>query len=176
MTLKSKVRVATHAMAEALAAADPNGDDGDILKTLKNEHNEVKALLAELADAQGTAARRNLVKRIRKALVPHTKAEQKVVYDPVIALRSKEAQEDGYEGYLEHELASSALTRLVSIRNATSPEHHATGKVLKELVEHHIREEESALWSDVKSNFSDEQRAEMNTDFLAAKRRVRVAA
>lgn len=175
MTLKSKARSATQIMTDALAAADPNTADIDILKTLKEEHNEVKELLADLKDTTGAAQRKALVKRIRNALVPHTKAEQKVVYDAILALRQRDVQTDGYEGYLEHELASSALQRLASIRDAASPEHHATGKVLMELVEHHIREEESNVWDDVKDHFSAQQRAQMNTAFLAAKRRVRLS-
>ena len=56
--------------------------------------------------------------------------------------------------------------------------HHwevgAGAKVLKELVEHHVEEEEKAIWSDVQDNFSDEQRVEMNRKFLAAKKRVKL--
>jgi len=48
--------------------------------------------------------------------------------------------------------------------------------VLRELVTHHISEEESALWGDVKSHFSQQQRERMNRAYLAAKRRVRVPA
>jgi len=47
-------------------------------------------------------------------------------------------------------------------------------KVLKELVEHHIDEEERNVWADVKKNFSDEDRKKMNVTFLAAKGRVKV--
>jgi hypothetical protein len=107
-------------------------------------------------------------------LVPHTKAEEKVVYDAVIALRDKDAQMDGHEGYLEHEWAAKTLQRLEAISNAASPEHKAAGKVLKELVEHHIAEEERNVWADVKDHFSDDDRKEMNAMFLAAKRRVKV--
>jgi hemerythrin superfamily protein len=114
------------------------------------------------------------VQQIKAALVPHTKAEERVVYDAVLALRDKEARIDGHEGYLEHEWASKTLVRLESIENATSPEHHATGKVLKDLVEHHIEEEESAVWRDVKENFSPDQRQQMNRAFEAAKAKVRI--
>jgi hemerythrin superfamily protein len=176
MTLKSRTRAVTDLMAEAISSVDPSGLSEDVLKTLKEEHNEVKGLLSELSDATGAAKRKELVKRIRKALVPHTQAEQKIVYDAVLALRDKEARVDGYEGYLEHELAASALKRLGSISNSTSPQHHATAKVLRELVTHHIREEESALWGDVKSHFSMQQRERMNRAYLAAKRRVRISA
>jgi hypothetical protein len=174
MSLKSRARTMTEMVSEAISSVDPSARDEDVLKTLKAEHTEVKGLLGELAEATGAARRRALVKSIRKALVPHTVAEQKVVYDAVLALRDREARVDGYEGYLEHELASSALKRLGSISDCTSPEHHATAKVLRELVTHHIREEESALWGDVKSHFSQQQRETMNRDYLAAKRRVRV--
>jgi hypothetical protein len=76
--------------------------------------------------------------------------------------------------YLEHELAAKTLHRLESIANATSPEHEAAGKVLKELVDHHIDEEERNVWKDVKGNFSDDERITMNTAFLAAKQRVKL--
>jgi hemerythrin superfamily protein len=175
MSLKSRARTVTDLMAEAISSVDPSGLNEDVLKTLKEEHNEVKELLSDLSESTGTAKRKELVKRIAKALVPHTKAEQTVVYDAVLALRNREAKIDGYEGYLEHELAASALKRLRAIANAASPEHHATAKVLQELVTHHIREEESALWGDVKSHFSMKQRERMNHSYLAAKRRVRVA-
>jgi hemerythrin superfamily protein len=163
-------------MADAISSVDPSGLSEDVLMTLKEEHNEVKGLLSDLAEASAAAKRKELVKRIRSALVPHTKAEQKVVYDAVLALRDREARVDGYEGYLEHELAASALKRLHSIADSTSPEHYATAKVLTELVTHHIREEESALWGDVKSHFSQQQRERMNRAYLAAKRRVRLSA
>ena len=168
MSIKSKFKKATNAVVKALTPE--NGvESTDILDTLKKEHDEVKSLLSDLQDAQTAAQRRSLVKSIKLALVPHTKAEEKVVYDAVIALRDKDAQIDGQEGYLEHELAAKTLQRLESIANATSPEHKAAGKVLKELVEHHISEEERNVWKDVKANFSDDERLTMNVKFEAAK-------
>ena len=47
---------------------------------------------------------------------------EKVVYDAVIALRDKDAQMDGHEGYCR-EWASKTLQRLEGIANAASPEH-----------------------------------------------------
>src|ERR1700684_18249 len=174
MRVKTVVRQAARAISNTFSSSDSDVASTDILDTLKKEHDEVKGLLKDLGDAQTPVQRRNLVQRIKVALVPHTKAEEKVVYDAVIALRDKEAQTDGQEGYLEHELAAKTLQRLESIVNATSPEHKAAGKVLKELVEHHIDEEERNVWKDVKGNFSDDERVRMNTAFKAAKQRVKV--
>jgi hemerythrin-like domain-containing protein len=97
-----------------------------------------------------------------------------VIDDAVLGLRGKDAQTDGHEGYLEHEWASKTLQRLDSITNTSSREHKAAGKVLKELVEHHISEEERNIWSDVNKNFSDEERRRMNLEFEAAKSRVKI--
>jgi hemerythrin superfamily protein len=174
MSLKSSVKKTTSAVVKALSPEPASAADTDILDTLKKEHDEVKALLSDLEDAATPGERRALVRKIKLALVPHTKAEEKVLYDAVLGLRDKDAQTDGHEGYLEHEWASKTLQRLDAISNAGSPEHKATGKVLKELVEHHISEEERNIWSDVKENFSDEERTRMNLEFEAAKRRVKI--
>jgi len=174
MKVKTVVKQAARAITGTFSSTNESVDSADILDTLKKEHDEVKGLLEDLSDAETAAQRRTLVQRIKGALVPHTKAEEKVVYDAVIALRDKSAQMDGYEGYLEHEWAAKTLQRLESIANAASPEHKAAGKVLKELVEHHIDEEERNVWKDVKKHFSDEDRHQMNVRFLAAKRRVKV--
>jgi hypothetical protein len=174
MKVKTVLRQAGRAIGDTFSSDDGGAHSVDILDTLKKEHDEVKDLLEALGDAETAAQRRNLVLKIKAALVPHTKAEEKVVYDAVIALRDKEAQMDGHEGYLEHACAAKILQRLEAITNAASPEHKAAGKVLKELVEHHIEEEESNVWSDVKKNFSDDDRKRMNVQFQAAKRKVKI--
>jgi iron-sulfur cluster repair protein YtfE (RIC family) len=174
MKLKTVAKDAARAIHNTFSPSDTEVESTDILDTLKKEHDEVKELLENLSEAETPAQRRTLVQRIKAALVPHTKAEEKVVYDAVIALRDKDAQTDGHEGYLEHEWAAKTLQRLEAITNAASPEHRAAGKVLKELVEHHIEEEERNVWKDVKEHFSDEDRKTMNATFLAAKRRVKV--
>lgn len=174
MSVKSKVRNATRALVRAVTPEPDNATEVDILDTLKKEHDEVKALLSDLQEASTAAQRRRLVQKIKVALIPHTKAEEKVVYDAVIALRDKDAQVDGHEGYLEHEWAAKTLQRLEAIENASSPEHKAAAKVLKELVEHHIREEENNVWDDVAEHFSDDDRRAMNVAFVRARSRVRV--
>jgi hemerythrin superfamily protein len=173
MTVREVMKQAARAIGNTFSSSDADVESTDIHDTLKKEHDEVKDLLENLADAETPAQRRTLVQKIKAALVPHTKAEEKVVYDAVIALRDKDAQMDGYEGYLEHQWAGKTLQRLEAIANAASPEHKAAGKVLKELVEHHIDEEERNVWKDVKDHFSDEDRKKMNVTFLAAKRRVK---
>ena len=40
--------------------------------------------------------------------------------------------------------------------------------MLKELIDHHVQEEERNIWAQVKENFSTEQREQMNRDYKAA--------
>ena len=94
----------------------------------------------------------------------------------MLKLKGKKEKQDGNEGEMEHALASQMLVKLTKISNATSPEFSAAAKVLKELVEHHVEEEERNIWSDVKANFSQEDRYAMNVAFEAAKKKVKIPA
>lgn len=170
MSVRSSIEQAAKTV---MGAISPGESQADILDTLQMEHDEVQELLQQLAGSDNGREQKSLVAKIKQALIPHTKAEEKVVYDAVLALKGKDAKIDGNEGYLEHSLASETLKKLDKL-TANTPEFKAAAKVLKELVNHHVQEEERNIWAQVKENFSAEQREQMNRDFLAAKKRVKV--
>ena len=171
MTVRSSIEQAAKSVFGGLASnTEPSGD---ILDTLQEEHDEVQDLLKKLTQSDDAREQKGLVTRIKQALIPHTKAEEKVVYDPVSALKGEKPKIDSAEGYTEHALASATLNQLGTLA-ANTPEFKASAKVLKELVDHHVEEEERNIWAEVKENFSTEQRAQMNRDFLAAKKTVKV--
>jgi iron-sulfur cluster repair protein YtfE (RIC family) len=163
-------------LKNAMAGTEPEQADADILDTLKQEHRDVAEMLERLVESTGGAERRNLLTSIKNALVPHLRAEEKVVYDAVLALRGREQKTHGEEGYMEHALGDKMLAQLGKMKETTTPEFTAGAKVLKELVEHHVEEEEKNIWADVEGNFSDAERITMNKKFLAAKKRVKVPA
>jgi hemerythrin-like domain-containing protein len=175
MDLLQTIKKTGRSVGHAIVGAEGSPEDGDILDTLKKEHDEVGQLLKQLVESESASERRGLVKKIKTALIPHIKAEQKVVYDAVLALKDRDAKTDGEEGYIEHKLAAETLSLLGKISNTMSPEFSAAAKVLKELIEHHVEEEERNIWTDVKESFSDSQRLAMNRKFEAAKKRVRTA-
>jgi hemerythrin superfamily protein len=175
MDVKANLKNAADKVADMLALGTAKAPgEMDILDKLKQEHDEVKELLSDIVGSDSAPERRALLKKIKAALVPHTKAEEKIVYDAVIAAKGVKNRVDGAEGYLEHELATKALLKLNKIGKVTSPEFTATAKVLKELVNHHVQEEERNIWSDVRENFDSEARIEMNRRFEAAKKKVRI--
>ena len=171
MSVKSSIEQATKSVMGALM---PGEAQADILDTLQAEHDEVQDLLKKLTKSDNAREQKSLVTQIKQALVPHTMAEEEVVYNPVSALSEEKAKIDGAEGFTEHALASATLKQLDTLTPNT-PEFKASAKVLKELIDHHVQEEERNIWAEVKENFSAEQRAQMNRDFLAAKKRVKVA-
>jgi hemerythrin superfamily protein len=173
MSLTGTIRTTTRKARNAMTPAIYAEGDMDILTKLKKEHREVQLLLDQLVDSASAAERKSLLRQIKTALVPHSRAEEKVVYDAVRALKDRNARQDGEEGYLEHSLADRMLATLGKAA-PSSVEFAAAAKVLRELLTHHIREEESNIWSDVKDNFSDEEREQMNRDFEAAKKRVKI--
>jgi len=67
------------------------------------------------------------------------------------------------------------LNDLGRLRSPLSPEFSATAKVLKELIAHHVREEESDLWSDAREHFESEERKAMNRLYLSEKKKVRIS-
>ena len=173
MSLTGAIRTTSRKVGNALTPATYAEGDMDILTKLKKEHREVQLLLDQLVGSESAAERKSLLKKIKTALVPHSRAEEKVVYNAILALKDKDAQQDGEEGYLEHSLADRMLATLGKA-TASSIEFAAAAKVLRELLNHHIREEESNIWSDVKDNFSEEERYAMNRKFEAAKKKVNI--
>jgi hemerythrin superfamily protein len=89
MSVRTTVKEATSAVKKALRPGEDADLQTDILATLKKEHDEVKGLLSKLQKSESASERKNLVQQIKAALVPHTKAEERVVYDAVLALRDK---------------------------------------------------------------------------------------
>jgi hemerythrin superfamily protein len=172
MTVRTTIEQAAKSVMGTLSPKTEG--ETDVLDTLHIEHDEVQDLLKNLVDSDNAREQKQLVQKIKRALVPHSKAEEKVVYDAVLALRGKDAKIDGNEGYIEHGLADSTLKKLDKL-TANTPEFQAAAKVLKELIDHHVQEEERNIWAQVKENISDEQREKMNRDFLAAKKKVKVA-
>jgi len=170
MTIRTSIAQATRSVMGTL---NPQESENDILSTLQAEHDEVQEMLEKLNGSDNAREQKQLVARIKAALVPHNRAEEKVVYDAVLALKGREARVDGHEGYIEHNLGGMTLKKLEKL-TANTPEFKAAAKVLKELVDHHVEEEERNIWSLVRRNFSAEDRAAMNRDFLAAKKKVRV--
>jgi hemerythrin superfamily protein len=173
MGIKTALKKATRKVEKAITGEEP---EVDILDTLAEEHEVVAALLEELVDGKSSAQRASTLKQIKKNLVPHARAEEAVLYSAILRVKDKPTKTDGEEGFVEHGLIDVLLKNLSGMRDKMSPRFGATAKVLKEIVTHHVREEESDVWSDAKENFPTEQRQKMNRTYVAKKKLVKIPA
>jgi hemerythrin superfamily protein len=137
MSVKSSIEQATKAVMGALI---PGEGEPDILDTLQTEHDEVQDLLDRLTKSETAREQKSLLNQVKQALIPHAKAEEEVVYTPIAALTGEKPKIDGAEGFTEHALATATLMQLDKLTPNT-PEFKASAKVLKELIEHNVREE-----------------------------------
>ena len=112
---------------------------------LKEDHKKVKGILGSLEETKESAPKKRdaLFQKLKEELVPHMKAEESTFYQPLLA--KKEAREDALEGVEEHHVSEMVLKELEKTPKGED-QWGAKMSVFKELVEHHIQDEESKVF------------------------------
>jgi hypothetical protein len=117
-------------------ATDTQPQDG--LQLLASDHRKVEGLFAAFEKASGTSAKEKLARQICTELKIHAQIEEEIYYP---AIRGKVEDADLDEAYVEHDSAKLLINEL----EAAAPDesfYDAKVKVLQELIEHHVEEEE----------------------------------
>lgn len=138
---------------------------------LKADHATVKRLLRELTETTERAVkeRERLVSEIEREVKTHAQLEEEVFYPAFKAVaRNTEAEDLFYEAAEEHHIVDMVLPTLKTA-NPKSHEFSAKAKVLLDLIEHHIREEEGEMFAKARQLFSDEQLRELG-DLMKTRR------
>ena len=110
----------------------------DGLQLLTADHRKVEDLFAEFEKARGASAKEKLVKQICTELKVHTQIEEEIYYP---AIRGKVEEDALDEAWVEHDSAKTLINEL----EAAAPDedfYDAKVKVLQELIDHHVKEEE----------------------------------
>jgi iron-sulfur cluster repair protein YtfE (RIC family) len=111
----------------------------NVIDLLSSQHREVEALFAELEKAE--SGKKDIVTTLAQKLLAHMFVEQTIVY-PAFANANEDSVHEGYE---EHELARFALARVLGTRSNDAT-FDAKIKALRELIEHHVKEEENSMF------------------------------
>jgi hemerythrin-like domain-containing protein len=128
---------------------------------LKSDHATVKRLLRELNETTAPRQREQLVAQIEREVKTHAQIEEEVFYPAFKAAAEKTDHVNlFYEAAEEHHLVDIELPSLKTA-NSKSHEFAAKAKVLKELIEHHIKEEENQMFAAARQLFSDQQLNEL---------------
>lgn len=144
----------------------------DVRALLEKDHDEVKQILRGLVDGEQGRSRKLLLEQLKTQLTAHSRAEERVVYDALIRVRAKkEVHVLAEEGYVEHSLVDHLLERISGL-DAGSETWLAHAKVIRELLETHITEEQNQTFAQLGDHFSRDELAAMGEQFLRAKERV----
>lgn len=127
----------------------------DAISLLKNDHKEVKALLEELAGTTTRATKRRvtLLEEIQRQLHAHTTIEEEIFYPAYRDAGDKEQAKMYYEALEEHRAAEDLVLPDLLKTEPDSEQFSGRAKVLKELIEHHVKEEEGDLFKQAKELF-----------------------
>lgn len=144
----------------------------DAIKLLRAGHYQTRDLLEDLCDADTDArqVRSDLLVQVTEALEAQTRIENEIFYPAF----EQVAERDG-DLRLVHEAIeeSRAITELLlpDLQDAelTSEPFGARAKVLRVLVEHHIREREAELFPRVKRLMSGPERDSLGERLLQRK-------
>ncbi|MFS4461009.1 hemerythrin domain-containing protein [Bdellovibrio sp. HCB2-146] len=137
-----------------------------IYELLKKDHKEVKELFEEIEEAlEGEDFDRvePLFVEARDKLTAHSKAEAEIFYQPLKAVAEDNGSEIVWEGEEEHHLIALLLNELSRL-NISDESWKAKFKVLTELVEHHVEEEEGEIFKTAKKYIKDDEAADMCED------------
>ncbi len=110
----------------------------DGLQLLAEDHRKVEELFEQFEKASGSSAKERLVRQICTELKVHSMIEEEIYYPEIKGKVEEDALD---EAYVEHDSAKLLINEL----EAAEPDesfYDAKVKVLKELIEHHVKEEE----------------------------------
>lgn len=140
--------------------------DLDIVSLIEDDHEPLKELIKVMKDNDEPLERRRAAaEEFAIQLTAHAKPEEAVLYEK---MKTKpDLKEEAFEASTEHELADLVLEELK--RASNEDVLSAKIKVVAELVEHHIEEEEGEILPQVAKTFSQSELQELGSRFLEEK-------
>jgi len=113
----------------------------DPIKFLTKQHREVEALFKKVEKTEQPDERQELMSQIKQSLELHTMLEEEIFYPAIRELDTEKAEETVNEAYEEHHVVKLVLAELPQV-DPEDERFEAKMTVLKELIEHHVEEEE----------------------------------
>lgn len=143
----------------------------NIFEQLKAEHQVVKDLLKQAEEAT-VQEREALLEEIEENLVPHARGEEKTLYSFLYERLKGGGDEKALnltnEAYEEHRVVDELMADLKQT-DPSSETWLAKLTVIKENLNHHIKEEEEELFSKAKEIISKNELGEVFLAYLNAK-------
>jgi len=119
---------------------------------LKADHEKVKGILSQLSESTDRALKKRveLLDKLEMEITIHTQLEEQILYPAFKEAGGKEQDEMYYEAKEEHRTVDSLVLPDLKSTDPSTPEFAGRVKVVKELLEHHIEEEETEMFPQAK--------------------------
>lgn len=144
----------------------------DIISIILQDHKPLKELIKVMKSEDKTPIeKRAAFEEFAPLLARHAKPEEVALYVPMKDV--EDLRVDGFEGDTEHGIADELIETIKQTKEASAWE--AKVKVLAELVEHHIEEEEEDMFPEVKKMFPKEMLLQMGEEYVALRDKMPLA-
>ena len=140
----------------------------DAITLLKQDHKTVEKLFKQFEKAKQPAERRKVAEKVVKELSVHAAIEEMLFY-PAVRDRVPDTEDTVLESLEEHHVVKWVLSELEDMK----PDHErfkAKMTVMMENVRHHVEEEESELFPQVRKAVGRKELAELGEAMEKAKK------
>lgn len=161
-----------NAKTKSKGKTKPASGKARIFDLLSAEHREAKEMIEEICEGgaeMDVEERMEKFEIFRAALMSHSQAEARAFYAPLKA--AVDDKQPVLEADVEH-IAVQRLLEELSTNRLDAERWMARAMVCKEMLEHHVEEEEGELFKMAEEECDEETLAKMADDFEAEKARL----
>lgn len=138
---------------------------------LKADHEKVKGILTQLSESTERALKKRteLLAKLEMEISIHTRLEEEILYPAFKEAGGKEQDIMYFEAKEEHRTVDSLVLPDLKMTDPSTPEFAGRVKVVKELLEHHIEEEETEMFPQAKKLLGKAKLDELGAQMEAMK-------
>jgi hemerythrin-like domain-containing protein len=144
----------------------------DFIKALQKDHEEQRELTEKFKNSDKPAEWKSLFQEIQKELKPHVEGEEASFFPKLKENSDRKIRLETLEKLQEHHVMDLLLEEARKM-DPSSEEFAAKIKVLLEINEHHIDEEEEETFEAMKKQFSDKELDLLFDNFKNEKEKVK---
>jgi len=159
---KKVTKKATKKTSKKAAPKKMSAESTDIIDLIMRDHKPLKKLIKTMkSEDADIAEKREAFEEFAPTLLNHAKPEEQTWYENMQT--EEDMNVEALEGHIEHGLADQLVNELKGEDDNDTFE--AKVKVLAEMVEHHIEEEEEEMLPSFRRRSTKEQRAELGMKY-----------
>lgn len=139
----------------------------DVLDLIKTEHRQIETLFSEVESTDNPHKLYECFNQLFNGLNLYAEVEEQTLY-PAIRRHGQDTKELVDAAQQDHHKAKQILEELEYL-SPTSREFKQKIAELKQVIQHHVQEEENVVFDQVRECMSQEDREQLGSEFKAVK-------